>query len=387
MANIDAAKIANSHIRQRFHVLDGMRGVAALAVMLFHYHDYGVHSRFFDNTFTAVDFFFILSGFVLNHAYGEKLRTGMNAGDYLARRIARLFPLSALALIVGAPAFYFTSILAKHPEYPVHSLITMLSCNVFFLPYLVDWGERAGDIFPIDHALWSIFFEIVASIAFIWLVRLCWVRLLWLGLASYVAFFVAAALSGTHPHFYVATPDLGWNSANFLGGFPRVFCSFICGMVLYRLYRLRPTTGVLGFIQRRRIGSAPLLYLGLALTLFFPFYIKGIFSWCAILFIAPFFVIQGGQAVCGSRRLSTASDFLGWISYPVYCLHQPIMNTVKMLDRYDSWAREVSWRAVAIPAALLFAALCASAFDRLRVQPKFAAAVRRLLFFVPSEVA
>jgi peptidoglycan/LPS O-acetylase OafA/YrhL len=376
-----------SYTKHRFHVLDGMRGIAALAVMLFHYHSFGVHSRFFSNTFTAVDFFFVLSGFVLSHAYGEKLRVGTGAGDYLVRRIARLFPLAALGLLIGAPAFYVLSVAGKDAGYSVHNLVVMLSCNLFFLPYLGEWGVRAKDVFPIDHALWSIFLEMLASVAFIWLVRMRGLTLLWIAVASYVALFSAAALSGILPGFYLPSPDMGWNSTNFLGGFPRVLCSFMCGMLLYRLYKLQPMNGLLGFIQRRRIASVPLLYLCLVLTLFFPFYVKGLFSWCAILFVAPFLVIQGGQIECSSHLLSSASEFLGWVSYPIYCLHQPIMNTVKVLDKYDGWSRDASWRAIAIPAALLLAALCAATIDTLHVQPMFAAGLRKVLSLEPSKAA
>jgi len=82
-----------TYSKHRFHVLDGMRGIAAICVMLYHYKLFGgSRIAWLHNGFMSVDFFFVLSGFVVLHAYGKKLLTGMAATDYLARRVARLFP-------------------------------------------------------------------------------------------------------------------------------------------------------------------------------------------------------------------------------------------------------------------------------------------------------
>src|SRR5690242_2266072 len=134
-----------------------MRGIAALAVMLVHYRGalYEGYWRAFSNTGAAVDFFFVLSGFVLCHAYGGKILHGMRAADYLARRVARLFPLLALGLLIGAPSFYLLSVVGTGAGYSLHNMLVMLLCNVFFVPYLGQWGA-AKAIFPMDHALWSI---------------------------------------------------------------------------------------------------------------------------------------------------------------------------------------------------------------------------------------
>jgi peptidoglycan/LPS O-acetylase OafA/YrhL len=98
----------------RFHVLDGMRGLAAILVTLHHYY-YCSESRapssaHLRGTFLAVDFFFILSGFVICHSYGEKLLGGMRPADYLARRIARLYPIMVFGLLLGLPEFYRSAV-------------------------------------------------------------------------------------------------------------------------------------------------------------------------------------------------------------------------------------------------------------------------------------
>jgi peptidoglycan/LPS O-acetylase OafA/YrhL len=86
--------------RHQFVLLDGLRGVAALAVVVTH------ALYFFPPTpmaYLAVDFFFMLSGFVLAHAYGERLRQGMTAGRFMAIRLIRLYPLYALGSALYLP--------------------------------------------------------------------------------------------------------------------------------------------------------------------------------------------------------------------------------------------------------------------------------------------
>lgn len=62
----------------RFDALDGWRGIAALMVSLFHFNAYHhfVASPFIRNAHLYVDFFFVLSGFVIAHAYADKLTGG-----------------------------------------------------------------------------------------------------------------------------------------------------------------------------------------------------------------------------------------------------------------------------------------------------------------------
>ena len=75
--------------RRSFVTLDGLRGIAALAVVT-------RHAPYFRNPFfesyLAVDFFFVLSGFVLAHAYGQRLRGNLSILDFVKIRIVRLYP-------------------------------------------------------------------------------------------------------------------------------------------------------------------------------------------------------------------------------------------------------------------------------------------------------
>ena len=86
----------------RFAALDGLRGVSAIAVVLFHLplamHAYG--SPLVREAYIFVDFFFVLSGFVIAHAYAARIETVASVGDFLLRRVARRWPLH-LATLAG----------------------------------------------------------------------------------------------------------------------------------------------------------------------------------------------------------------------------------------------------------------------------------------------
>jgi peptidoglycan/LPS O-acetylase OafA/YrhL len=94
----------------RFGVLDGWRGVAAICVALYHFHAYShvLTSPFMHSAYLFVDFFFVLSGFVIAYAYGDRLTRWSDVGDFVIRRFGRLWPLHAAVL-----AFMFAMELAK----------------------------------------------------------------------------------------------------------------------------------------------------------------------------------------------------------------------------------------------------------------------------------
>ena len=87
----------------------------------------------------------------------------MSAADYAARRIARLFPMMALGLLVGLPAFLFFTALG-HSNYTPRDIVISTLSNLIFIPYLnvneASYGLKStlGAIFPTDNALWSVFF-------------------------------------------------------------------------------------------------------------------------------------------------------------------------------------------------------------------------------------
>src|SRR5271163_282350 len=85
----------------RFRVLDAWRGVAALLVALFHLNLYSpVYALdFIRNAYLFVDFFFVLSGFVITHAYADRMATIEGVATFAVRRFNRLWPLHAVVIL------------------------------------------------------------------------------------------------------------------------------------------------------------------------------------------------------------------------------------------------------------------------------------------------
>lgn len=107
---------------ERIRALDTLRGIAAVVVVVWHYRFYfkdkpfpRLFAPFYNNGQVAVDLFFVLSGFVLIHVYGDRLRDWKSMGDFVAHRVARLYPLHLLTLIVTAS---IVAIAAWTPQRP-----------------------------------------------------------------------------------------------------------------------------------------------------------------------------------------------------------------------------------------------------------------------------
>lgn len=318
--------------KERFETLDGMRGIAAIFIMLFHYNIQNGY-RFFFNAFTAVDFFFILSGFVILHSYGTKLDSGMANTDYLSRRIARLLPLSMFGVILGVPAFLLMQE-ASLTDFSSHQIWTAALSNMFFIPaynsnwFMLDGARIAGQLFPTDGPLWSIFFEFFASIAFILFNRL---GNKMLAISCFLFLLDVVIFSLWNGHVVgnrLFDFDAGWGTKNFVGGFSRVCFGFTCGMVIYRLIQAKTS---LSTQTKSRGWNALLVYFCLLLMLAFPFYIKGFYSILEISILAPILVYQGAQVQISGKGVEKISSALGALSFPVYCLHYPVMLSVKSL--------------------------------------------------------
>src|SRR5215210_2241655 len=88
-------------IRPVYHSLNGLRGLAALIVVLFHAAAL-IGTQLAPGGYLAVDLFFILSGFVIAHAYDHRFAEGLGPLAFIRYRIIRFYPLYLLGLAIGA---------------------------------------------------------------------------------------------------------------------------------------------------------------------------------------------------------------------------------------------------------------------------------------------
>jgi peptidoglycan/LPS O-acetylase OafA/YrhL len=169
-------------MRHSFVILDGLRGIAAAAVVSVHarlfFHSVAAYGSVPDaagllpttgplsEAYLAVDFFFILSGFVLAHAYGEKLKDGMSLWRFMGIRLIRLYPLHLLALSLALWPYLTLRATSLHAGTIAVQMLTAL----FFLPSPATDGE--GSLFPMNGPVWSLLFELIANGLFALLIPL-----------------------------------------------------------------------------------------------------------------------------------------------------------------------------------------------------------------------
>src|SRR5476651_1716285 len=95
--------------KKHYEILDGLRGVASILVVCFHLFENLCSDRFhqiINHGYLAVDFFFLLSGFVVAYAYDDRWAK-MTQWDFYKRRLIRLQPMVIMGSIIGAALFYF----------------------------------------------------------------------------------------------------------------------------------------------------------------------------------------------------------------------------------------------------------------------------------------
>ena len=105
--------------KPRYEILDGLRGVAAMIVVAFHLfetYSKGPLSQILNHGYLAVDFFFVLSGFVIGYAYDDRWDK-MTTWGFFKRRLVRLHPMVIMGTVLGALLFYFSDC----PNYPLIS--------------------------------------------------------------------------------------------------------------------------------------------------------------------------------------------------------------------------------------------------------------------------
>lgn len=215
---------------QRHATLDGMRGIAAMTVMVHHFTMRTDEWELFGSAQIAVDLFFCISGFVIAQAYQAKILAGMTLPVFIRRRIERLYPAFAAGMSLGLVALlmkYYYGL----TDYELPNIFTAAVLNFLYLPYFANFSVQffdqtvTGVVFPLDGPAWTLFFGFVGNfVYFAAMKRRRWVMgLLWALAAA--GFFVATKIYGE---------SAGWSRESFLGGFPRVIYAFLAGVLVYQ---------------------------------------------------------------------------------------------------------------------------------------------------------
>ena len=296
--------------RQHFEILDGLRGVAALAVVLFHFMEMAISDyskNFIAHGFLAVDFFFCLSGFVIAYAYDNRIGK-MGVKEFFKSRLIRLHPLVVFGAVLGLLAFLFDPFGGHAELYSVGKIILIFLASIFLIPYPTI-TERSFNLFGLNAPSWSLFWEYVANIfyAFV-LYKLSRRFLVLLTILSaitlcFVCYRAGGSLMG------------GWGGENFWDGCARISYSFLAGMLVYRF----------NWIIKSKIG-----FIGLSVLLALAFIMPFNTGWnmftepLVVLFYFPLLIALGAGATL-TPRLKNLCIFSGKISYPLYMTHYAVI--------------------------------------------------------------
>jgi peptidoglycan/LPS O-acetylase OafA/YrhL len=293
-------------MQRRLVGLDGMRGMAALIVVLHHVCPF-MHIMLFSRGYLAVDFFFMLSGYVLSRTYDERLRSGLTPAKFIRIRLRRLYPIMALGILAGAA-------LAAQNMAP-SILVVRLVAQLLFIPILVG----GLPLFPLDGVQWSLALELIANLLHAMFLK----SLRWRGLATVAA--LSLVLLGWAA-FHYGSLGLGDTASNLIGGPPRLLFSYVVGCLLYRLVR----KGVFG-----RLRFHPSLLALLPTALILAGFASAIWAgWLVDLItvavIMPPIILIGAH-VETSGIWSRIARQGGLLSYPLYALHIPLIGAALLL--------------------------------------------------------
>jgi len=308
---LNVAAVADG--KRAFVTLDGLRGLAAFAVL-------GRHTfpDFLFESYLAVDFFFVLSGFVLAHAYGQRLRAEMTTLDFMKVRLVRLYPLYALALVLSSVTV-LTQFLHGHPP-TLHTAIDYAAA-LLFLPSPASEG-----LFPLVGPSWSLFFELVANAAF----ALSWRRFgnrVLVAVVAMAAVILIAAVPTRTLGFVHGAMDSGFYWSTFNAGLARVGYSFFCGVLIYQMWSIRKSP-----INFPPVVIAAVLFAILAAHP--SSNLQAVYDLCATIVVFPLIVWLAASSRVSGRLAHTFMVF-GLASYGVYILQVSLMPVRSVIDKLN----------------------------------------------------
>lgn len=318
-----------SDSKPHYDILDGLRGIAAILVLWYHvFEGYAFAAgapiiAMPNHAYLAVDFFFILSGFVIAYAYDDRIGKSMPLGNFFKRRLIRLHPMVVLGAVFGVITFLMQGSVQWDGTHVMTSAVMIaLLCAMFFIPavpgcYYEIRGN--GEMFPLNGPAWSLFFEYIGNILYALFIHrfsnrtlTIWTALMGIGLG----FFTLTDFSG------YGNLGVGWtlDATNFIGGLLRMLFPFSLGMLVFRHFKPAKIRGAFWICSLILFVLFHVPFIpGLA-----PICYNGLFEMICITLVFPLLVWLGASGSTTDRFSSGVCKFLGDISFPVYIIHYPL---------------------------------------------------------------
>src|SRR5579871_4480697 len=318
--------VATGTTRGFFYPLESLRGLAALTVVIYHavWTNPITALRFFQNGALMVDFFFVLSGFVIFHSYGRWLNAFKDTEKFLWLRLGRLYPLHFTFLLVFLAievAKYVAQvrwgIVADKPAFTVNSGFA------FFTNLLLIHSLGIHDSLTYNYPSWSISTEFYAYVLFA-LVRCAFTALRDFVIAA-AAIVVICAVLLLRLHM-VPIVEAGVNF-----GFLRCCMGFFLGALTYCAYSA--AAAHVGMLSGKSLGRRlPMSGWVLLAAVVFLALLNPESVWTYLIAPVAALVILATAlwpgAFTNALLCSRPLRWLGRVSYSLYMVHAALVWTI-----------------------------------------------------------
>ena len=350
--------------KPHYQILDGLRGVAAVMVVTFHIFEALSSSpldQVINHGYLAVDFFFVLSGFVIGYAYDDRWNK-ITVVEFFKRRLVRLHPMVIMGMIIGAVGFYFQqgALWPIISTIPVWKMLLVMLIGFTIIPLPPSSMDIRGwhEMYPLNGPGWTLFFEYIANILYAVVVRKFSKTTL-----AILVFIAACAL--IHWGVTGGQGDMigGWSiePAQLRIGFTRLMYPFFAGLLLSR-------TAKLTFIKNAFLWCSLLIIIVLSIPRIggsTHLWMNGLYEALVIIFIFPLIVYIGASGNVKGKYANRLCKFLGDISYPIYITHYPLIYIYTAWVKNNNVSLENGWPygLLVLISAIIIAYACLKFYD------------------------
>lgn len=321
--------------KPRYEILDGLRGVAAVVVVLFHLletYSKGPAHQIINHGYLGVDFFFALSGFVVGYAYNDRWGK-MTLGGFFKRRLVRLHPMVLAGSLMGLMLYFFS----ESPGFPAIGNVEGWKIGVAFLfaCLMIPCGNGLdvrgwGEMNPFNGPQWTLTYEYVGNLLYALFFRHLPNAILALLVAASAFCTLDLCLNlnvfgllteARNSQIYTVIGGWALTSEQIYIGFTRLLYPFLAGLMISRLGKsIKIKSGGFAWCSLLLVVAMALPCVGGEGNI-----LNGVYNSLCILLLFPSIVMMGAGSSIRSERGRRICNFLGEISYPLYITHYPIM--------------------------------------------------------------